>query len=192
MATAHRAQGRGPHGRPGPPRRAPTGPRGQSKGRPQSAPNPATATGCSAGCPHHGPTRAKTAHTARQPKKEEAVSQGKCRGRRPPNFAQRPPAIAQCQTQWERWSKISELLRHLRAGGAVEHLESFINRGHTKNQHDRFLQARVEDQRPPRFWELEPELLCFSPCRRSHRSPGDLEGGYLWRGHRRVDLGSPR
>ena len=49
---------------------------------------------------------------------------------------------------------------------------------------------RIEDQEPPRIWELEPELLCFSPCRRSHRSPRDLAGVYLWLGHRRVDLSS--
>ena len=53
-------------------------------------------------------------------------------------------------------SKISELLRHLRAGGAVEHLESFINRGHTKNQHDRFHKPGSRTKGLPSFgnWNL--------------------------------------
>ena len=67
-----------------------------------------------------------------------------------------PQSRKQCQTQCERWSKISELLRHLRAGGAVEHLESFINRGHTKNQHDRFHKPGSRTKGLPAFgnWNL--------------------------------------
>ena len=67
-----------------------------------------------------------------------------------------PQSRKQRQTQWERWSKISELLRHLRAGGAVEHLESFINRGHTKNQHDRFHKPGSRTTGLPAFgnWNL--------------------------------------
>ena len=45
--------------------------------------------------PRPDPTRPKTTHTTRQPKKEEASCQGKRRGCRPPSIAQRPPAIAQ-------------------------------------------------------------------------------------------------
>ena len=67
-----------------------------------------------------------------------------------------PQSRKQCQQQWERWSKISELLRHLRAGGAVEHLESFIHRGNMKNQHDRFHKPGSRTKDLPSFgnWNL--------------------------------------
>ena len=71
--------------------------------------------------------------------------------------AARGPAVAQAMpAAMERWSKISDLLRHLRAGGAVEHLESFIYRGHTKKQHDRFHKPGSRTKSLPGFgnWNL--------------------------------------
>ena len=91
------------------------------------------------------------------PRKRRQSTRGSAEDAGPPTLPRGPPqSRKQCQTQWERWSKISELLRHLRAGGAVEHLESFINRGHTKNQHDRFHKPGSRTKGLPAFgnWNL--------------------------------------
>ena len=91
------------------------------------------------------------------PRKRRQAARGSAEEAGPPALPRGPPqSRKQCQQQWERWSKLSELLRHLRAGGAVEHLESFIHRGHTKNQHDRFHKPGSRTKGLPSFgnWNL--------------------------------------
>ena len=126
------------------------------------------------------------------PRKRRQAARGSAEDDGPPALPRGPPqSRKQCQQQWERWSKISELLRHLRAGGAVEHLESFIHRGNMKNQHDRFHKPGSRTKDLPSFGNWNLSFFAFLLAGEVI-GPRDLEGGYLWRGHRGVDLGSSR